>query len=447
MFDNTISRKWRTRTLVAGLATATVALTGCGIATVAGTSAPAVAPQAVLLQGSMHGGQQPVAGATVQLYAVNTTGGYGSASSPLLTSPVHTTAFGNFTLTGMFKCPSPSSLVYLVGTGGDPGLGSNNVNLALMAALGPCGNLTASTFIQVNELTTIASVYALAPFMSSYSAVGTSSGNLQGLTNAFATVNNLVNIGTGALSGPTLPANAVLPTAELNTLADIVATCVNSSGGIANDGSSCGYLFKYTTPSGGLAPADTIAAALNIARYPSSNVASLVKLSPATSPYLPMLSSATDFTVSIKYKAGGFSSPSASAVDAAGNLWVTNSQSNSVSVLNPAGSPVAGSPFTGGCLNSPSAIAFDLSGNAWIADAGASALSVFTPAGSGTLTGATGLASPSALAIDPEGIVWVTNSGNGTVTAVTTSGTTVTSSNSYGTGGINAPTAVAIAPH
>jgi sugar lactone lactonase YvrE len=107
---------------------------------------------------------------------------------------------------------------------------------------------------------------------------------------------------------------------------------------------------------------------------------------------------------------------------------------------------VAGSPYNGGGLSTPSAIAIDPGGNAWVADAGTSALSVFTPAGVGTLTGVTGLASPSALAMDGQGTIWIANPGNSTVTAVTTSGATVTNSNSYSTGGVNAPVAVAVTP-
>ena len=445
MLDTKSSMNGPMRILIPALAAAVVGLTGCG-GSLAGPAAPVVLPGAAL-HGSVHGGQQPVSGATIQLYAANPTGGYGSNSLALLTSPVATTSAGNFTITGLYNCPSAGSLVYLAATGGNPGLGSNNANLALMAALGPCGNLTTATNINVNELTTIGSVYALAPFMKSFSAVGTSGGNLQGLTNAFATVNNLVNIGAGTLAGPTLPANAVLPATELNTLADIIASCVNSGGGAPSDGSICASLFQNTTPSGGPAPTDTIGAALNIARYPGSNVAALIGLTLPSSPYQPTLASASDFTVSIKYKTGGLSSPSASAVDASGNLWVTNANNNSVSVLNPVGSPVSGSPFSGGGLSTPSAIAIDASGNAWIADSGSSKLSVFSSAGSGLETGATGLSSPSAIAIDGQGTVWVANSGNNSVTAATTSGIAVTSSNSYGAGGTNAPTAVAINPY
>ena len=79
------------------------------------------------IQGSVYGGQQPVSGSTIQLYASGTTGD-GSSANLLLTSPVLTTASGSFTLTGLFACPSASSLVYLVATGGNPGLGAGSNN-------------------------------------------------------------------------------------------------------------------------------------------------------------------------------------------------------------------------------------------------------------------------------------------------------------------------------
>src|SRR5580693_6047513 len=115
-------------------------------------------------QGLVHGGQQPVTGATIQLYAVGTTGD-GSAATPLLSPAPVSDANGGFNISGTYTCPSSSSLVYIVASGGNPGLppGTNNGALSLMAALGPCGNLSASTFIIINELTTVAAVYSLAP--------------------------------------------------------------------------------------------------------------------------------------------------------------------------------------------------------------------------------------------------------------------------------------------
>ena len=141
-------------------------LSGCS------TNSPIpLAPAVKGMSGAVHGGQQPISGATIQLYAVGTSGD-GSASTPLLTAPVASDANGNFGITSLYTCPSSSTLVYLTATGGSPGSGTTNPQIALMAALGPCGSLTPSTFIFVNEITTVAAVYALAPYITSFSAIG-----------------------------------------------------------------------------------------------------------------------------------------------------------------------------------------------------------------------------------------------------------------------------------
>jgi hypothetical protein len=139
-----------------------------------------------------------VSGATVQLYAAGTTGD-GSAATAMLSPSVTTDANGEFTLTGLYTCPSAGTLVYLVATGGNPGLNgtANNSALALMAALGPCGNLTSSTFIVVNELTTVAAVYSLAPFMTSATSVGWGANDQTALSSAFMLATQLVNTATG----------------------------------------------------------------------------------------------------------------------------------------------------------------------------------------------------------------------------------------------------------
>jgi hypothetical protein len=112
----------------------------------------------------------------------------------------HSVSGGSFTITGDYTCPSASTLVYLTATGGNPGMtsGTNNSALVLVAALGQCGSLSSSTVIAVNEVTTVASVYALAQFTSTSGNIGAPSSNSTGIASAFANVNNMVNTSTGA---------------------------------------------------------------------------------------------------------------------------------------------------------------------------------------------------------------------------------------------------------
>jgi hypothetical protein len=178
------------------------------------------------LTGRAHGGNQPVSHSTLQLYAAGATG-YASAATPLISSgsydlggapgcvasgtqtcyaSVLTDANGNFTITGDYSCPSSSAQVYVVATGGNPGLaaGTNNTALAMMAALGSCGALKATTDITINEPTTVARVWALAPFMSGYANVGASGTNSAGVAQAFTNAGMLVNISAGSvMSGTT----------------------------------------------------------------------------------------------------------------------------------------------------------------------------------------------------------------------------------------------------
>ena len=428
-------------TAVGAVSAAALIVTGCGAGFNASSSAPA-AVAGVKLQGTVFGGQQPVIGATLQLYAANLSG-YGATSYPLLTTTVTSGSGGGFNITGDYTCPSATTPVYITATGGSAGSTGTNTGLVLMAALGACGNLTASTLISLNELTTVASAYALAPFMSSQTQLSTSATNGTGLTIAFASVTKLVNIATGSTPGNTLPTGATEPTAELNTLADILASCVNSATG----STACTTLFTNATPAGGTAPTDTLTAILNVAKNPGTNAAGLYSLVSSTAPFVPTLATApTDFTVAIKYAPNGiFSTPSAAAVDVSGNLWVTNSGTSTLAVLN--ATTAQPTVYAGGGLSGPSGIAFDSMGNAWVTDKTSSNVSVFTPAGVGTQTAASSLSSPTGVAIDGQGYIWVTNSGSSSLSRLTPSGTTVSATTSYSTGGLNAPAAVAINPH
>ena len=277
--------------LMAGLSGCSSQSTGSGVKAVAG------------IRGNVHGGQQPVANSTIRLYTVGTTGD-GSSATPLLTQTVTSDANGNFSMEGLFSCTN-ATYVYLTATGGNPGLPSGNSNIALMNAFGPCSSFTSGTFVVINEVSSVAAVSALAPFMSSPSSIGSGSSDASSLASAFASASVLVNPLTGLSPGSNVPAGLAVPTPLINTLGNVMAACINSSGGIAGDSTACGQLFALTTPANTTPPADTLSALLNLANNPSLNTASLFGLVSPSAPFQPQLSAApSDFHVALMPQAG-----------------------------------------------------------------------------------------------------------------------------------------------
>ena len=479
-------RQQRLGSVVSAAVTVAVALgmAGCSLS----TTTSSTSSTAHGFSGRIIGGIQPISFANVQMYTPGTSG-YGSASAPLLNQNVTTDAGGYFSLTGDYSCPSSSSPVYLVITGGNPGLapGTNNNAIALMGLLGQCGTLTPTSFFTIGERSTVAAVWALAPFMVDYAHIGTSHGNVQGLLNAFATAQNLVDIHSGAAPG-TAPAIASIPTAEINTMADILTSCVNSDGSTVST-SGCGRLFTAATPSGGSAPADTIAAALDVARNPSHNTSALFNCIPSSPAYQPTLALApSDWTLAINFVSSAFNVPSDLAIDSQGNAWVlsgatntsnlsilnnsgiaatftqpgitlghlaldpyddpwmTNTSGSSVLELTSSGVHASSNPFTGAGISGPGALAFDGSGNVWLANNGptVSKLSANGAAISpvaGYSTGGPG--GPPALALDPSGNVWIANSSGDSVSVLSSGGVPLPGS-PYSGAGISGPFALAI---
>ena len=277
---------------------AVYSLTGCQAIQSAGSG---TLSEPAAITGIVHGGQQPIAGAAIQLYAAGTSGD-GSAATPLLTSSVTTTSYGTFGLTGLYTCPSAATEVYLVATGGNPGIttGSTNPQIALMTALGPCGNLSATTRVEINEVTTVAGAFALAPYMQSFAKAGSNTTDFPMMADAFTMAAELANTGTGGTPGVGVPTGQVVPSQKLNTLAGIVSACINSTGGVAGDSSSCGQLFSLVSVGSSSAPTDAIGALLDIAQKPTSNVASIFNLGPPSTPFQPALASApVDWTLEI----------------------------------------------------------------------------------------------------------------------------------------------------
>ncbi len=264
------------------------ALTGCGSGSNSAVQTSS-SPASFSITGRVHGGQQPVVGSQIFLYAAGKTG---TASAPraMLTAPVVTVGGGSFNITGLYSCQAGDQ-VYIVASGGDAGAGPN-ASIGLMAALGPCSSLqanAASTFIDINEVTTVGAVYALAPYMTGVQNLGSdaTTASSNALAAAFASSKTMVDTSAGqALATST--GNGIVPQTTINSLANSLAACINSA---SASSSSCSNLFSYTA-SGGSTPTDTLQAALNVAHSPATNASSIYGLASAAPPFQPTLTAA-----------------------------------------------------------------------------------------------------------------------------------------------------------
>ena len=411
------------------------------------------------LEGSVHGGQQAVSGATISLIAPGTTG-YGSAGTVLASAT--TTSHGNFTLTlpQPASCPANSGLVYIMATGGNPGAGTNNA-LAEAAVLGPCSGLTSLSFISINEVTTVAAAYTLAPFASlspGTTNIGTSSTNLLGLTNAAAAAGNLANLATGQAGTSTT--GITLPTNEVNTLADILSACINTNvSGVPS--TTCSSLFTAATPPSGTAPTDTFQAAIDIALNPGNNSAALFALSTPSPPYQPTLSANPgDFALGIQYSSGnlGLAQPQGIDIDAQGNAWVSTygcgrqcpGGLNGLMEVSPSGvvSPSSGVYLS--TLGYPQSVAVNSGGMVEVVDFNNGVQEYAPPGATGSgfasnpvaITGGS-TAGPAGIAIDNrDGSTWVANYNSTSIVHFSQTGTFLTASSPLTVG--NAPWGIAL---
>jgi len=404
-----------------------VALTGCAgmVTTASDTNAFSVAGTT---SGQLHGGNQPVSGSTVKLYAVGTTG-YGSAGTLLATTTSANDGYGSFSFSQVtsgatgpagssYVCPTSNTLIYIIASGGNTvGTGNNNNSAAVfLAALGACST-SANGFFDVNEVSTAASVAALAQYINPGtstpgSATIGSPNTAQakvGLTNAFATIPNLINVATGtALSTLTLTGTnpsvsgttvTVTPeTGKINSIANVLTACVNNA---TSAGAGCTTLFSNATPP---SPAltsqpaatfntavDTLQANYYMATNPTdgstANLTNLYNLTAAVAPFQPALTAQpTDWTVGLLYNAGTSTCTGAASgkfifyayqvrSDAGGNIWISSngpvvggSQTvpENISQVSPTGVPMAcvTPSATGGVYTG---LTIDTSGNVWAA--------------------------------------------------------------------------------
>lgn len=201
------SRAIRQWVFLAGMTTALFALAGC----VGGSSGALVTVSGMVSSGGT-GSAVPISGATVSIYEAE------SASAPVIASGV-TSATGSFSIS--VPTDSSGNVYYAIASKGS--------TIELMALLGnaPLQSVT------INELTTVASAYAMAQFLKNDSVIGPQ----LPLTIASGMAENLVSAATGTPSlivqlAPN--ANQTNTWRELGTLANILASCVQANGGACN---------------------------------------------------------------------------------------------------------------------------------------------------------------------------------------------------------------------
>ncbi len=312
--------------------------------------------------GVVMGGSQPVAGASIQLYAVGTSAD-GAPGTPLLTSAVTSDANGYFSIYGKFTCPDPAALTYLTATGGKPGLanGAANPNLALVAAIGRCDTAAVLNPIQIDEVTTVAAVAALAPFLTSATAIGSTPAHAASLQYSFAQAAEMANLANGTSPGAFVSTGDLVPFVVIDSLADTLTACVNSAGGTLGDSSRCGQLFSLT----GLAPNagnDTVSALLALHANPARNTIALYNLAPASARFQPTLTlPPLDFGIGITHPEPvqllplpgiAFSNQPVSTTSPAQIISIYNSGTTAVSLTGVAVAGAAPGDFavSGACL-------------------------------------------------------------------------------------------------
>ena len=426
--------------VIAGVALLAAALfSGCGVS----KSTPSTDyNNPVTLQGQVFAGRNYMPGATVKVFATQSNGtatsGFYNGTAKLLTTTT-SNATGGWSVAGI-SCSSPDQ-IYVTAEAGTPYPSNqnsttlaNNPNSLMMTAIGDCSLLGAAsatnnvTSIVTNEASTVAAVWALRNFISldgttvnvasaatnyaGTSGVGTPT-NFAGLAHAFLNANNLspYKIGNfqqftaGAVSGS---GGGLVPVQELNSLAYAQYLCtIGSDGTKPGDFSYCSTLYRLATPAGGDAPTNSLAAMLNIARYPANHVQDILSFTLTPIPlsgqkgpqqinqgvYVPALAdlgSAKDWSVAIYYLPGygatstaqGSLYPQYLTIDANDNVYVSNPNASTgtagnVVALSSSGQSLWNSATDTKALVQPRAIAADALGHLWVANGSSTAANAF----------------------------------------------------------------------
>jgi hypothetical protein len=374
------------------------------------------------VMGTAKSGNASVIAATATLYGAGNDRGV----LPTVLGSGMTDANGRFQI--QYTQPAAETVVYVTVKGPAAAVG-----LASFVNIAGVPTPTVQNIV-VNELTTIAMAYALAQFMDGDN-IG---GKYPGLQNAAATVGNMANITTGAIGavlGTSPNGSNTRTLAEFNSLANLISTCVDGNAAV------CNQLFAAATTPHGIAPTDTLQAALSISHNPWNNVSGLFTLSQNNSNYSPVLTAAPDaWTIALLYLGRGngreINGPGNMAIDADGNIYISINYDGAlnacggkiVTKLSPTGFEAPGSPFVGGGLNGAGfGATIDPSNHLWIGNFGfkgshcpqidwppTTTVSKFTLQGQalsppGGWTGLGYIHRPQATVTDFDGNIWVAN--------------------------------------
>ena len=285
----------------------TTLLAGCG----SSNSSNKAALQ--LLQGVVLGAGEPVVTATVTVYSSS----QGSGAEPLATSS--TDDSGAFNL--RYEAPEDSTgVIYLTSSGGHLASHSRDVpaSFVLASVLGAEPQLSTVT---INELTTVASAYAMAQFIDGPNLQG----NAIGMRMAPGLLRNLVNVETGE-AGATVtnsdnnPQSTYSALRTLNELGNLLASC-------AGDAGVCQSILQLALPLDGAPAQDTFRAIAAVAKTPWLNPLPLFNLVTADT-YQPDLGSnaPSAWTLSLLFKGDptNLAGPGNMAFDQDGQMWIVN---------------------------------------------------------------------------------------------------------------------------
>ena len=400
---------------------ALVAMFPLGCSNMTSTATQSASPTSqVRIKGRVHGGNQPVSGATVSVYFAGQSG-YGSASTLATQTTTANDGYGSFSFTVSCPVQPNDPLVYLVARGGNTlnnGSSSNNSAAEFLAAVTPCTKISSSTFVDMSEVTTVATMAALQQYYNPTTQSFGVDGILLGynaMVNAFYTIPNLVDAATGTAvttltktataSGGSVSVTVTPETAKINTLANIISACINNNAN--GDATACSTLESNATPpatattsqpGNTLAPATDVLNALyyimtNPTNGGASNLNTIYGLAPGTgAPYQPTLSSApSDWTIGVTYSStsnctngdGFFNKPSDLKLDSSGNVWIANSSAaGNLSELRFEGTPTSCTAIANQSVGST----IDDQGNVWVGSSATPNIYRYTPGTGAVLT-------------------------------------------------------------